>query len=89
MARKKPEALRYPQKSHPRLSAEEAKARARERQRQKRARRRAEQASKQHDDRVATHLEGIGGQFLMLIQCMILHTDLLITCRIWIRDPSL
>jgi hypothetical protein len=46
MPRKDPATLKFPQKSHPRLSAEEAKERARERQRQKRIRRREERTAK-------------------------------------------
>lgn len=52
MPRKDPGNLRYPQKSHPRLSIEEAKKRALERQRQKKARRRAEETAKQERRRL-------------------------------------
>ena len=47
MTRKSHSELKYPQKSHPRFSVDEAKERIRERQRQNRARRRAERESKE------------------------------------------
>ncbi|KAJ6038844.1 hypothetical protein N7499_003716 [Penicillium canescens] len=50
MTRKSLSDLKYPQRSHPRFSVDEAKERIRERQRQNRARRRAERESK--EDRV-------------------------------------